>query len=275
MAKVELKQPIVQEISENIKDAQSVVVVDYRGLTVAEDTQLRKALREAGVTYKVYKNTLVSRAVEGTQFESLRDVLEGPNAFAISTTDATAPARVLADFAKKAPALEVKAGVVEGNFYDEAGMKAISSIPSREVLLSKLLGSLQSPITNLARVLNQIAEKGGAADAAVEAAPAEEAPAADEAAEQEDAQEETGEEPAAEEQNEEPAEEEEPAAEAQNRETRVTESVNIRSEASTDSDRIALAYQGDAITQIESYDNGWSKVEYKGETGYVKTEFLE
>ena len=92
---------------------------------------------------------------------------------------------------------------------------------------------------------------------------------------QEDAQEETGEEPAAEEQTEEPAEEEEPAAEAQNRETRVTESVNIRSEASTDSDRIALAYQGDAITQIESYDNGWSKVEYKGETGYVKTEFLE
>ena len=103
----------------------------------------------------------------------------------------------------------------------------------------------------------------------------EEAPAADEAAEQEDAQEETGEEPAAEEQNEEPAEEEAPAAEAQNRETRVSESVNIRSEASTDSDRIALAYQGDAITQIESYDNGWSKVEYKGETGYVKTEFLE
>ena len=103
----------------------------------------------------------------------------------------------------------------------------------------------------------------------------EEAPAADEAAEQEDAQEETGEEPAAEEQNEEPAEEEAPAAEAQNRETRVTESVNIRSEASTDSDRIALAYQGDAITQIESYDNGWSMVEYKGETGYVKTEFLE
>ena len=102
-----------------------------------------------------------------------------------------------------------------------------------------------------------------------------ETPAADEATEQEDAQEETGEAPAAEEQTEEPAEEEAPAAEAQNRETRVTESVNIRSEASTDSDRIALAYQGDAITQIESYDNGWSKVEYKGETGYVKTEFLE
>ena len=177
MAKVELKQPIVQEISEMINGAQSVVVVDYRGLTVAEDTQLRKQLREAGVSYKVYKNTLVNRAVEGTEFESLRDSLEGPNAFAVSTEDATAPARVLAEFAKKAPNLEIKAGVVEGTFYDAEGMKAIASVPSREVLLSKLLGSIQSPITNLARVLNQIAEKGGAADAAVEAAPAEETPA--------------------------------------------------------------------------------------------------
>ena len=177
MAKVELKQPIVQEISETIKDAQAVVVVDYRGLTVAEDTQLRKQLREAGVTYKVYKNTLVSRAVEGTAFESLRDVLEGPSAFAVSTTDATAPARILAEFAKKAPNLELKAGVVDGTYYDTEGIKTIATIPSKEVLLSKLLGSLQSPVTNLARVLNQIAEKGGAADAAVEAAPAEEAEA--------------------------------------------------------------------------------------------------
>ena len=179
MAKVELKQPIVQEISENIKDAQSVVVVDYRGLTVAEDTQLRKALREAGVSYKVYKNTLVNFAIKGTDFESLSDVLEGPNAFAISTTDATAPARVIAKFAKTAPALEIKAGVVEGTFYDADGMKAIATIPSREELLSKFLGSIQSPITNFARVINQIAEKGGAADVEVkaeEAAPAEEAP---------------------------------------------------------------------------------------------------
>ncbi|MEE1027239.1 MAG: 50S ribosomal protein L10 [Agathobacter sp.] len=178
MAKVELKQPIVEEISATIKDAASVVVVDYRGLTVAEDTQLRKQLREAGVTYKVYKNTLVSRAVEGTDFESLRDVLEGPSAFAVSADDATAPARILAKFAKTAPKLEIKAGVVEGTYYDAEGMKAIASVPSREELLSKLLGSLQSPITNLARVLNQIAENGGASDAAVEAAPAaEEAPA--------------------------------------------------------------------------------------------------
>ena len=179
MAKVELKQPIVQEIAAQIDGAQSVVVVDYRGLTVSEDTQLRKELREAGVSYKVYKNTLVNFAIKGTDFESLSDVLEGPNAFAISTTDATAPARVIAKFAKTAPALEIKAGVVEGTFYDADGMKAIATIPSREELLSKFLGSIQSPITNFARVINQIAEKGGAADVEVkaeEAAPAEEAP---------------------------------------------------------------------------------------------------
>lgn len=180
MAKVELKQPIVQEISDAMNGAQSVVVVDYLGLTVAEDTELRKKLREAGVLYKVYKNTLVSRAIEGTDYESIKDVLEGPSAFAISADDATAPARILAEFAKKAPELEIKAGIVEGTYYDAEGMKAIASVPSREVLLSKLLGSLQSPVTNLARVLNQIAEKGGAADAVpAEEAPAEEAPAAE------------------------------------------------------------------------------------------------
>ena len=124
------------------------------------------------MSYKVYKNTLVSRAVEGTEFESLRDVLEGPSAFAVSTDDATAPARILAKFAKTAPALEIKAGVVEGTYYDAEGMKTIASVPSRDELLSKLLGSLQSPITNLARVLNQIAEQGGSADAAEETAEA-------------------------------------------------------------------------------------------------------
>lgn len=174
MAKVELKQPVVQEISENVKDAQSVVVVDYRGLTVAEDTQLRRELREAGVTYKVYKNTMMNFAFKDTDFESLSDVLEGPSAIAISKEDATAPARVLAKFAKNAPALEIKAGVVEGTYYDADGMKAIASVPSREELLSKLLGSIQSPIANFARVLKQIAENGGADDAKAEA-PAEEA----------------------------------------------------------------------------------------------------
>lgn len=169
MAKVELKQPIVQEISEYIKDAQSVVLVDYRGLTVAEDTQLRKQLREAGVTYKVYKNTMLNFAFKGTDFESLAPALEGPSAVAISNSDATAPARVLAKFAKTAPALEMKAGVVEGTFYDAEGMKSIAAVPSREELLSKFLGSIQSPITNFARVLNQIAEKGGSGEAAAPA----------------------------------------------------------------------------------------------------------
>ena len=178
MAKVELKQPIVAEISEAIKDAQSVVLVDYRGLTVEQDTNLRKQLREAGVTYKVYKNTMMNFAFKGTDFEALAPYLEGPSAVAISTTDATAPARILAKFAKEAKALEIKAGVVEGNVYDAAGMQAISQIPSRDELISKLLGSLQSPITNFARVMNQLAEKGGASACeapAAEAAPAEEA----------------------------------------------------------------------------------------------------
>lgn len=180
MAKVEVKKPIVDEISANIKDAQSVVLVDYRGLTVEQDTQLRKNLREAGILYKVYKNTYMNFAFKGTEFESLSPYLEGPSAVAISTEDATAPARLLSEFAKTADKLEIKAGVVEGTMYDAKGMAVIASIPSREVLLSKLLGSLQSPITNFARVMNQLAEKGGAgACEAVEAAAPAEEPAAE------------------------------------------------------------------------------------------------
>ena len=177
MAKVELKQPIVAEISEYIKDAQSVVLVDYRGLTVEQDTELRKQLRAEGITYKVYKNTMMNFAFKGTDFEALAPYLEGPSAIAISSTDATAPARVLAKFAKTADKLEIKGGVVEGIAYDAKGIASIASIPSREELLSKLLGSIQSPITNFARVMNQLAEKGGASECeapAAEAAPAEE-----------------------------------------------------------------------------------------------------
>ena len=159
MAKVELKQPIVAEISEGIKNAQSVVLVDYRGLTVEEDTELRKQLRAAGVTYKVYKNTMMNFAFKGTDFEGLAPYLNGPSAMAYSTEDATAPARVIAEFAKKAKALEFKAGVVEGTVYDAKGMEAIAAIPSRDVLISRLLGSMQSPMANFARVINQIAEK--------------------------------------------------------------------------------------------------------------------
>ena len=163
MAKVELKQPIVAEISELLDGAATAVVVDYRGLTVAQDTELRKQLREAGVTYKVYKNTMIRRAAEGTALAALDPHLEGPTAIAVSKTDATAAARILAEFAKKADKLEIKGGVVEGNYYDAKGMQVIATIPSREVLLGRLLGSMQSPIANFARVLNQIAEKSAEA----------------------------------------------------------------------------------------------------------------
>ena len=185
MAKVELKKPVVEEISEKIKDAQAVVLVDHRGLTVAQDTELRKKLREEGVTYKVYKNTMMNFAFKGTDFEQLGDLLNGPSAMAVSATDPAAPARVLYQFAKQAKALEIKGGVIEGKFYDAAAMTEIAEIPSKDVLLSKLLGSMQSPITNFARVIKQIAEKNGeGAPATEEAAPAEtaEAPAAEEAA---------------------------------------------------------------------------------------------
>ena len=192
MAKVELKQPIVEEISAQIKDAQSVVLVDYRGLTVEQDTRLRKQLREAGITYKVYKNTMMNFAFKGTDFEALAPYLEGPSAVAISPEDATAPARVLCKFAKEADKLEIKGGVVDGIAYDAKGIGEIAKIPSREELLSKLLGSIQSPITNFARVMNQLAEKGGASEceapakeeAAAQEAPVAEAPAAEAPAEE-------------------------------------------------------------------------------------------
>ena len=174
MAKVEQKQPIIKEISDYLNGASAAVLVNYRGLTVDQDTKLRKQLRENGIIYKVYKNTMINFAVKDTEFADLAQLLEGPTAIAISKDDATAPARLISQFAKTAPVLEMKAGVVEGTFYDAAGISAIAEIPSRDVLLGRLFGSMQSPIANLARVLNQIAEKGGAP---AEAAPAEETPA--------------------------------------------------------------------------------------------------
>ena len=177
-AKIDLKKPVLEEISAQVEGAQCVLLVNYSGLTVAQDTQLRKELREAGVHYKVYKNTMMKRAFAGTAFEPLTKDLDGTNAIAISKDDATAPARVICNFAKDAKALELKAGVVEGTLYDVNALNELAKIPSRDVLISKLLGSLQSPITNLARVLNQIAEQGGAE--ACEAAPAAEEAATEE-----------------------------------------------------------------------------------------------
>lgn len=168
MAKVELKQPIIEEIKASLDGAASAILVDYRGISVAQDTALRKSLREGGVIYKVYKNTLLKRAFEGTDYAQLDQHLEGTTAIAIGKEDATAPARLLNDFMKDCEALSFKASVVEGTYYDEKGTKVIATIPSREVLISKLLGSLQSPITNFARVIKQIAEKDGQTEAAAE-----------------------------------------------------------------------------------------------------------
>ena len=164
MAKVELKKPVVDEIASSIKDAASVVLVSYKGITVEQDTKMRKEL-EAGVTYKVYKNTMMNFAFKGTPCEELCQHLEGTNALAVCMEDATAPARILAKYAKDVPTLELVAGVVEDAYYDKAGIEALSKVPSREELLGKLLGSIQSPITNFARVLNQIAEQQGGAAA--------------------------------------------------------------------------------------------------------------
>ena len=158
MAKVELKQPIVEEIAGFLKEAKGVVLADYRGLTVEQDTQLRKQLREAGVVYKVYKNTLIKRAVEGTEFEPLTAELDGPTAIAISKDDATAPARVINEVIKAYKKMEFKAGVVEGNFFDKEGIQAIADIPSREVLIAKFMGSIQSPVSKAVRTFQAIAD---------------------------------------------------------------------------------------------------------------------
>lgn len=168
------KQAIVTEISDKIKNSDSTVVCEYRGLTVAEVTELRRALRAEGVDLKVYKNTMVERACDECGFEDLKDILNGPNAFAFSE-DATAPARILAKFAKKHEALVLKKGIVEGKVVDEATIKELSLLPNRDGMLSMLLSCLQSPVSSFARVVKAVAEakEAGAPAPAVEEKPAE------------------------------------------------------------------------------------------------------
>ncbi|MCL2197467.1 MAG: 50S ribosomal protein L10 [Defluviitaleaceae bacterium] len=159
------KEVVVDEIKERLSRTKSVVLVNARGLTVAQDTALRKALRKAGgVDYKVYKNSMINFAIEGTDFAGLKDYLAGPTAVAFSYDDATAAAAVISKNLKGMPALEFKASAIDGEVYDAAKTKAIADIPSREVLLSKLLGSFKSPMSSFARVINQIAEKNAAAE---------------------------------------------------------------------------------------------------------------
>ncbi|MBV7508798.1 50S ribosomal protein L10 [Bacillus sp. sid0103] len=156
---IELKQQIVSEISDKLKNSVSTVVVDYRGLSVAEVTELRKQLREAGVEFKVYKNSMTRRAAEATGLAELNAALTGPNAIAFSTEDVVAPAKILNDFAKKHEALELKAGVIEGNVASADEIKALADLPSREGLLSMLLSVLQAPIRNLALATKAVAEQ--------------------------------------------------------------------------------------------------------------------
>jgi large subunit ribosomal protein L10 len=155
------KQVIIDEIKAKLENAEAAVVIDYMGITVEEANSMRKQLREADVDYTVYKNTLVKRAIEGTKFEGLADALAGPSALAISQTDATAPARVLNKVMKEFKKMEFKAGVIEGELLDAAGVQAVADIPSRDELIAKFMGSIQSPIANFARVINQIAEQKG------------------------------------------------------------------------------------------------------------------
>ena len=155
------KEAVVEELRERLGRAKSVVLVDARGLTVAQDTILRKSLRKAGgVDYKVYKNTMINFAIEGTDFAGLKEYLSGPTAVAFSYEDATAAASAISKNLKAMPKLEFKAAAIDGEIYDAAATKAIAEIPSREVLISRLLGSFKSPMASFARLINAIAEKG-------------------------------------------------------------------------------------------------------------------
>ena len=170
MPKIEQKQLVINVLKEKIEKASSMVLVDARGLTVAEDTELRKGLREKNVDYKVYKNTMINFAIQGTPYEELAKHLEGPTAVAISYDDATAAAGGLDPFVTKFEKLEFKAGIVEGVYYDANTIVKIAKIPSREVLLSKLLGSFKSPMASFARVINEVLKsKGGESAAASDA----------------------------------------------------------------------------------------------------------
>lgn len=158
---IEMKQNVVEEITEKLQKAASCVVVDYKGLKVHEVTELRNKFREAGIDYKVYKNTLVRRAAEKVgnmeQFDSVN--LVGTNALAFGYEDPVAPAKIVNEFAKTHPKIEFKMGFVEGEYYDAEKIKQLASIPSREELIAKLLGSFKAPISNFAYLIDAIAKK--------------------------------------------------------------------------------------------------------------------
>jgi len=152
------KQLVIDEIREKLEKAKSAVVIDYIGITVAQADAMRKKLRDANVDYTVYKNTLVKRAIEGTQYEQLAEVLEGPSAFALSYEDPAAPAKQLSDIIKEYKKMEFKAGVIEGAFYDAKGVQQVALIPSRDELIAKFMGSIQSPVSKVVRTFQAISD---------------------------------------------------------------------------------------------------------------------
>ena len=152
------KQVVIDEIKDKFEKAQSAIVVDYIGITVAQADKMRKNLREADVDYTIYKNTLVKRAIEGTDYETLEGVLTGPSAFAISYDDVTAPARLINDAIKEFKKMSFKGGIIEGTYYDAEGLKTIAMIPSKEELIAKFMGSIQSPVGKAVRTFAAIAE---------------------------------------------------------------------------------------------------------------------
>ncbi|MCP3742233.1 50S ribosomal protein L10 [Rossellomorea sp. BNER] len=156
---LEQKKQIVDEISDKLKASVSTIIVDYRGLDVSEVTELRKQLREAGIEFKVYKNTMVRRAAEAAGLEGLNEFLTGPNAIAFCNEEVVAPAKIINNFAKEHEALEIKAGVVEGAITSVEEVKAIAELPSREGLLSMLLSVLQAPMRNFALATKAVAEQ--------------------------------------------------------------------------------------------------------------------
>lgn len=156
---IQEKQEAVAVIAAKIANSSSTVVADYRGLNVAQVTELRKQLREAGIEFQVLKNSLVRRATEGTDYVELNNILTGPTAIAFGKEDAVAPAKILNDFAKKNDALKLKGGVVEGKVVSQEEIKALAELPSRDGLLSMLLSVLQAPVRNFALAVKAVGEK--------------------------------------------------------------------------------------------------------------------
>ena len=151
---LEEKKGKIADLSARIKESKSIILADYRGLTVEEDTQLRNALRKAGVQYSVIKNTIIKFAAKENGLDSIIPYLEGPTAVAISTVDEISAAKVLSEFAKKHAKLELKAGIVEGKVLNADGVKVLAELPPKEVLIARALGGLKAPINGLVNVLN-------------------------------------------------------------------------------------------------------------------------